>query len=59
MLSFVLVFIAVGTIPGRYAHASTVVNNNLLVVIGGFRGNVLSDFKAVSLPEWLVCVCIH
>lgn len=28
---------------GRHSHASLVVNGNILVVLGGFRGNVLGD----------------
>ena len=48
---------------GRYSHASSVVNGNLLIISGGFRGNVLGDLwayqvlSALSLNTVSICVC--
>ena len=38
------------SIDGRYAHTAVVANDNLLVVSGGFRGNVLNDMLALNAP---------
>ena len=53
---FMTFFFAVGSIGGRYSHASTLVNNNILFLSAGFRGNPLGDVKALPLPNWLVLV---
>ena len=48
---------------GRYSHASAVVNGNLLIISGGFRGNVLGDLWAYQVLSALsrntvsMCVC--
>ena len=39
------------SIDGRYAHSAVVANDNLLIVTAGFRGNVLDDILALTLPS--------
>ncbi|KAF6034616.1 hypothetical protein EB796_007071 [Bugula neritina] len=34
---------------GRHSHASLVINENILVIIGGYRGNVLGDIHSYKV----------
>ena len=36
---------------GRHSHTANVVNGNLLLVLGGFRGNVLGDLWSYQVPS--------
>ena len=36
---------------GRFSHVAVPAFGNLLLVVGGYRGNVLGDLLAVTVPQ--------